>query len=416
MAIVAGALKSATVGNRSEIFAEAELLDAAVSEFGSDLETYIQTTEKLTGIPYLWNTYNVAILPYSYAYGGMENVCLTFLNAALLVGDRSLVDVAAHEIAHSWSGNDATNATWVDFWLNEGFTMYLERLILGATVDEEYRKFQIMLGYLDLVQTVDFLKDEPTSYSTLQPDTVDTDPDDAFSIIPYEKGCLFVYFLEQIVGGIQPMCDWLNKLYRKYEFKAYTTEDLKASFLEHFSSSISQDKLAQIDWDHWLNAPGLPKWDPTETLRTSLGDASIALANKWIAAADDASLVTASKDDIASFKPAQIMYFIDTLSTAPKQLSVATFQKLEDTYNLFGSNNPEIAYRVLTLALKNKVPSVVPSVVAFVAKHGRGRYAKPVYTAFRAAHADLAKSTYAQYRLTYQAVIRNALDVIVNGN
>jgi len=417
MAIVAGNLASERVGKRSEIFAEPELLPAAVAEFGSDLENYIQITEKLTGIPYLWKTYNVAMMPYSYAYGGMENVCLTFLNAALLVGDKSLVDVAAHEIAHSWSGNDATNATWIDFWLNEGFTMYLERLILGATVGEEYRKFQIMLGYLDLVQTVDFLKDEPASFASLQPDTVGTDPDDAFSIVPYEKGCLFVYYLEQVVGGKEKMCAWLNKLYRKYEFSSYTTEDLKTSFLEHFKAhGVSQEKLDTIDWHHWINEPGLPKWDPTEALRTSLGDASIALANRWISASLDPSLITASPQDIAHFKPAQIMYFIDTLSTAPKQLSAATIEKLDKTYNLFASNNPEIAYRILTLALKANVPSVFEHVKSFVAKQGRGRYAKPVYAAFKAANAELARNTYAKHRLTYQAVVRNALDNIVNGN
>jgi leukotriene-A4 hydrolase len=414
IAIVAGNMKSEKVSERSEIFAEPELLPAAVKEFGDELENYIQITEKLTGIPYLWKTYNVAILPYSYAYGGMENVCLTFLNASLLVGDKSLVDVAAHEIAHSWSGNDATNATWVDFWLNEGFTMYLERLILGATVDEEYRKFQIMLGYLDLVQTVDFLKDDPPSFASLQPQTVDTDPDDAFSIVPYEKGCLFVYFLEQLVGGKEAMCGWLNKLYLKYQFSTYTTADLKNSFLEYFSANgVSAEKLASIDWNHWINEPGLPNWDPTDALKTSLGDASIALANRWIAAADDPSLINASIDDIASFKPAQIMYFVDTLSTASKQLSPSTFQKLEDTYHLFTSNNPEIAYRILTLALKNNVPSVLQPAIKFVAKQGRGRYAKPVYAAFRKAHPEVCKSTYAQYRATYQAVVRTALDNIV---
>jgi len=414
IAIVAGNLEAAKVSERSEIFAEPELLPAAVREFGDELERYIQITEKLTGIEYLWKTYNVAILPYSYAYGGMENVCLTFLNAALLVGDKSLVDVAAHEIAHSWSGNDATNATWLDFWLNEGFTMYLERLILGATVDEEYRKFQIMLGYLDLVQTVDFLKDDPPSYASLQPETTNTDPDDAFSIVPYEKGCLFVYFLELVVGGKEAMCGWLNVLYKKYQFSTYTTADLKASFLEYFTAAgVSQQKLNEIDWNHWINEPGLPKWDPTEALKTSLGDASIALANRWIEAAADPTKITPSHEDIAAFKPAQTMYFIDTLSTAKTQLSPATMQKLEDTYHLFGSNNPEIAYRILTLALKINVPSVVQPVIDFVAKQGRGRYAKTVYSAFFKTHPQQCRDTYKLYRASYQAVVRNGLDGIV---
>lgn len=420
MAIVAGNLVGKKVGARSEIFAEPELLPSAVAEFGHWLEKYIDIAEELVDILYPWVTYNVAILPPSYAYGGMENVCLTFLNASLIVGDQSLVDVAAHEIAHSWSGNFATNATWKDFWLNEGFTMYIERLILGTTDGEDYRKFQLLLGYMDLVQTIEFLKDEPPSYSSLQPDTVDTDPDDAFSIVPYEKGCLFVYFLEQVVGGAKQMCKFLCYLYNQYEAASFSTQDLKDHMYKFFTSKegafLDKKKLDAVDWDHWLNEPGLPKWDPTEMLATSYSQNAIALANKWIDAHDDHKKISPapSSADIKDFKPSQIMFLIDCLSTSSKPLSPTTLQHLEDSYHLFSSNNPEIAYRVLTLALKTGVPSVIPHAVAFLAKQGRGRYVKPVYSALRKAHPDLAKQTYAKHRLTYQAVVRNALDSIVN--
>ena len=47
--------------------------------------------------------------------------------------DRENVDVIAHELAHSWSGNLVTNASWEHFWLNEGWTTYLERRVCAPT-------------------------------------------------------------------------------------------------------------------------------------------------------------------------------------------------------------------------------------------------------------------------------------------
>lgn len=153
--------------------------------------------ESLTRI--FGDNYDLLILPGAFPYGGMENPCLTFLSSSLIAGDRSLADVVVHEISHSWCGNLVTNSSWSDFWLNEGFTMYLERRILGELEGEPYRHLHALVGYGELVKTVNDLKDHP-EYTKLRPNLVGEDPDDSFSRIPYEKGFLFLFYLETQVG------------------------------------------------------------------------------------------------------------------------------------------------------------------------------------------------------------------------
>lgn len=139
IAIGAGAIKSKIIGPRSAVWCEDQVLDAAAYEFG-ETESFIATAEDLVG-PYVWEKYDILLLPPSFPYGGMENPCLTFLTPSLLCGDRSLVDVVAHEISHSWTGNLVSCCSWEHFWLNEGFTMFLERKILARLHGEEWRQF-----------------------------------------------------------------------------------------------------------------------------------------------------------------------------------------------------------------------------------------------------------------------------------
>jgi leukotriene-A4 hydrolase len=112
-------IADAPIGPRSTLYTEPAFLDACQYEFKADTESFISIAEKLI-IPYEWSTYDVLVLPKSFPYGGMENPNLTTVTPTLIAGDRSNVDVVAHEASHSWSGNLVTNATWEDFWLNEG--------------------------------------------------------------------------------------------------------------------------------------------------------------------------------------------------------------------------------------------------------------------------------------------------------
>src|SRR6185436_14049891 len=128
IALAAGDLAFRSLGPRSGVYAEPSVVDAAAFEF-ADTEPMIHAVEELYG-PYRWGRYDLLVLPPSFPFGGMENPRLTFATPTILSGDRSLVNLVAHELAHSWSGNLVTNATWNDFWLNEGFTVYFERRIM----------------------------------------------------------------------------------------------------------------------------------------------------------------------------------------------------------------------------------------------------------------------------------------------
>ena len=145
VAIAGGALESRVIGPRSRVWCEAEMVEAAAYEF-AETEQFIKTGEDLLG-PYVWGQYDLLVLPPSFPYGGMENPCLTFVTPTLLAGDRSLANVVAHEIAHSWTGNLVTNSTWEHFWLNEGHTVFIERKIIGRMYGQPQLEFQAIGGW-----------------------------------------------------------------------------------------------------------------------------------------------------------------------------------------------------------------------------------------------------------------------------
>jgi leukotriene-A4 hydrolase len=405
IAIVAGALKKASIGPRSSVWTEAEWLDRAVYEFCSDTEEFIKAGEKLTGIPYTWGLYDVVVLPSAFPFGGMENPQLTFLSSSLLAGDRSLTNVVAHEIAHSWAGNWVSNSNWNDFWLNEGFCVYLERLILGEVFkSQEYRFFEMSIGYQDLRKTVADIGPDH-EYTKLRPNLSGVDPDDAFSKIPYEKGSLFLFFLETKVGGSAAMLEWLHQYYVKYEGKSVNTETFKEEFLGWFSSRSNPQALASIDWESWLYKPGLPAFDPSEHLINSYGSACATLAEKWIKNGGAGT----TPDDLKNFKSKQVMYFLDLIFAATP-LSHELIDKLNNTYGLMASGNVEIAYRFFMTSLKSGLKTVFESVADFLSKHGRGLYVRPLYRALAELDRDYAYSVFKQNRSRYHGIIRNAFD------
>lgn len=407
IAIVAGDLKKAAIGPRSSVWTEGEWLERAVYEFSDDTELFIQAGEKLTGIPYTWGLYDVVVLPSAFPFGGMENPQLTFLSSSLLAGDRSLTNVVAHEIAHSWAGNWVSNSNWNDFWLNEGFCVYLERLILGEVFKtQEYRFFEMSIGYQDLKKTVADIG-PAHEYTKLRPDLTGVDPDDAFSKVPYEKGSLFLFYLETQVGGSAAMLEWLHQYYTKFEGKSINTEIFKEEFINFFTAKggDAAKNLANIDWEEWLYKPGLPTFDPTTALANSFGAACAALADKWIHHAGEGT----TPDDLKAFRSKQVMYFLD-LVFAATPLSHELIEKLNNTYGLMASGNVEIAYRFFMTSLKSGVKTVFDSVADFLSKHGRGLYVRPLYRALAELDREYAYSVFKQNRSRYHGIIRNAFD------
>jgi leukotriene-A4 hydrolase len=370
IALVAGALKRDKIGPRSNVYCEEELLQAAKHEF-VDTETYLKAGEKICGFPYVWNTYDILLLPGAFPYGGMENPNLTFISSSLITGDRSLMSVVAHEITHSWAGNLVTNANWKDFWLNEGFTMYIERLILGEVYGEDYRHFHAMLGYGELVKTCSDLADIP-EYTKLQPNLEGVDPDDAFSRIPYEKGFLLLLYFESLVGGKDKMIEWIQIYFKDFAYKSVTTEEMKKHFMNHFGASVKQDWDAI--WDHWLNGVGLPNWNPTSYLDQKLNQKCDALTAIW----KEKNGEGATSNDL-NWDANQTMVVLDNLLNNAVPMKHDILQKMDDLYHLSTSNNVEVAFRWFMLNLRSNKIDIMPQLEQFLSQHGRGVYVKPLY-------------------------------------
>ena len=257
IALAAGKVESRRIGPRSRVWSEKEYVDGAALDF-ADTEEMLRTAEDLCG-PYVWGIYDILVLPPSFPFGGMENPCLTFATPTLLSGDGSNADVIAHEIAHSWTGNLVTNSNFEHFWLNEGFTVFTERKIVGRMRGEKARHFSAILRWKELEECVGNLFGPTHPYTVLVPKLAGVDPDDAFSVVPYEKGSTFLWYLEDTVGGAGQFEPFLRAYYKKFSHRSIDSEAFKAYFLEYFASN---EAVKAIDWDTWFNAPGMPPYKP----------------------------------------------------------------------------------------------------------------------------------------------------------
>lgn len=220
MAIAAGDYQFQSISDRAGIYAEPESLAEAAKEF-SDLENMIQAAENLFG-PYTWEQYDLLVLPPSFPFGGMENPRLTFLTPSIIVGDQSLTSLVAHELAHSWSGNLVTNATWNDFWLNEGFTVYFERRIMEALYGKDFSDMLSVIGYGDLKEDLQDIGPENAD-TWLKLDLADRNPDDGLTNVAYEKGYFFLLHVEAVVGRAA-FDRFLKNYFKTFAFKSVNTD------------------------------------------------------------------------------------------------------------------------------------------------------------------------------------------------
>ncbi|MGN6107110.1 MAG: M1 family aminopeptidase/hydrolase [Kofleriaceae bacterium] len=248
-AFAVGDLVARDLSHRSRVWAEPAMLERAAFEFAG-VEEMIGAAEALFG-PYDWERFDILAMPPSFPYGGMENPRLTFLTPTLIAGDRSLVNVLAHELAHSWTGNLVTNANAEHFWLNEGFTVYAERRIVEALQGEEVAALPIALGRRALDEAVARFERTP-ALTRLRTQLAGIDPDDAFSQVPYQKGYLLLRTLEEAVGRAR-FDRWLRSYLDAFRFGAITTDD----FVAHFERELP-GVLAQVDAARWIDGEGVP--------------------------------------------------------------------------------------------------------------------------------------------------------------
>ncbi|CAN0008550.1 unnamed protein product, partial [Discosporangium mesarthrocarpum] len=288
---------------RCRIWAEGGVVDSAAHDF-SQTEEFLKAAEEMVG-PYEWSRYDVLCLPPSFPYGGMENPCLTFVTPTLLAGDRSLAFVVAHEISHSWTGNLITNRTWEHFWLNEGWTMWLERNIIVActpsppplasqvTANPHYYDFSAQKGWKDLQDDVErFQSMGAESLTALVPDLEGIDPDDAFSTVPYEKGFTLLNELQRRVGK-KEFHGFARAYIAKFRMGIIDSSSFRDFFLQHFKASTS--KLKDFNWQAWFEDPGMPPITPK--FDDTLCVASWRLADAWLV-----SDKTPAKTEAETFK------------------------------------------------------------------------------------------------------------------
>lgn len=425
VALASGDIHSLPIGPRSAIYSEQPGLQACQWEFERDMENFIQIGEKLI-FPYEWERYDALVLPLSFPYGGMENPNITFATPTLISGDRSQVRVMAHELAHSWSGNLVTNCSWEHFWLNEGWTVYLERRILaglatqeavkaGKTVEqakaygEQVRHFSAIIGWSALEATVTQMKPEFTSL--IWDLKGGKDPDDAFSRIPYEKGFNFLYFLETKFG-LEDFDGFIKHYFGKYRYKSLDSYQFLDTVEEYFVPLGKSDVIEGIDWNQWLFTPGLP---PVPGFDTTLADACYNLANAWVEYVNGGSSVPTT--DIGVFEPDQHSLFLETLAGKLKAVDrqkaesgIATFIK---TYPYYVTNqNGEILSNwnelIITHGNLSQTNEHVVRYAKWLGTVGRMKFVRPGYKLL-SSHVghDFAVGVFKQYESKYHPICRS---------
>jgi leukotriene A-4 hydrolase/aminopeptidase len=400
LALAVGDIAFRKIGPRTGVYAEPSVVDKAALEF-SDLEAMVKACEKLYG-PYRWERYDVLVMPPSFPFGGMENPRLTFFSPTILAGDKSLVSVAAHELAHSWSGNLVTNATWRDFWLNEGFTVYLERRIMEEVYGKARADAEAVLGKRNLMKE---LADLPKPDQVLHIDLTGRSPDAGLTDVPYEKGALFLKHLEAIYGR-EKFDAFLNGYFAKFAFQSITTATF-AKYLEENLLKGDPAKVAKANVKEWLYEPGIPAAAPAPTAE--------ALKNvEGLATAYLAKSISAVKLPGRVWSTQQWLHFLDAL---PADLGKDRMAELDAAFALTKSGNSEITFQWLLLAVKNRYEPAYPRLESFLTEQGRRKFLKPLYEelAKTSEGKKRAEAIYDKARLTYHPASVETVDAILKG-
>ena len=387
------------IGENTGVWAEPSVVDKAANEF-VEVDQMIAAAEKLYG-PYRWGRYDILVLPPSFPFGGMENPRLTFATPTVLAGDRSLVSLVAHELAHSWSGNLVTNATWDDFWLNEGFTTYIESRLMEELRGKPYADMLRQLGRQNLEATVADLG--PTSPDTrLHLDLTGRDPDAGMTDIAYEKGAAFLQTVESVVGR-EKLDAFLRTYFDNHAFKPMTSEQ----FVQYLNQNLlaGDESLAnRVRVNEWINQPGVP--DNVPPVRAEAFD----VVDRAVAAFRAGTLPT--KDHTAKWSTHEWLHFLRAL---PDTMSNAQLQALDAEFKFTQSGNSEILFQWLRTAIRNRYEPAFPALERFLTSQGRRKFLAPLYTDLAATDwgRPLALRIYERARPTYHSVAVGTIDGIL---
>ena len=398
IAIGVGDLQFKAMSHQTGIYAESYILDAAVAEF-DDTQAMIDKAEEMYG-KYRWGRYDLLMLPPSFPFGGMENPRLSFITPTVVAGDKSLVNLIAHELAHSWSGNLVTNESWRDLWLNEGFTSYVENRIMEAVFGTERAVMEQALGAQDLNAE---LKELDAGDTKLYIDLKGRDPDDAFSGVPYVKGQLFLMYLEDKFGR-ERFDAFVLEYFDSHAFESLGTDNfvkyLKANLTDKYPNIVSDSEI-----NEWIFNAGLPSYAPQPTSN------AFTVIDKQITqlVADE---LTLEQLPTAQWTLHEWLHFINNL---PLDTSLERMASLDNEFNLTKSTNAEITHAWYLLSVRAGYKEVYPAMAKYLKSIGRRKLIVPLYKelAKNAESKAWAVEVYKQARPGYHGLAQGTVDGVL---
>lgn len=400
LALAVGDLDFRAMGPRTGVYAEPSVVEKAAWEFAGT-EKMMAATERLYG-PYRWRRYDLIILPPSFPFGGMENPRLTFLTPTVLAGDRSLVSLVAHELAHSWSGNLVTNANWNDFWLNEGFTTYLENRIMEEVYGKEYADMLAAISFQDWQTKLENLGADSAA-SHLRWNLAGRDPDEGMNDIAYDKGAYFLRLMEHAFGR-EKWDAFLRGYFETFAFQTMTTD----KFLDYLRRELVKgdaDLETKLQIAEWIDGPGVPanvvrvQSAAFQKVETQLQD--------WMAGKAAANL------DTANWTTHHWLHFLRNL---PDSLANKKILELDAAFEFTKTSNSEILFEWLLQSIKNHYEPAYPALEQFLMGIGRRKFLEPLYEELAKLPEGLAraKEIYSKARPTYHSLSVNTVDEILN--
>ena len=398
IAIGVGDLQFKAMSHQTGIYAESYILDAAVAEF-DDTQAMIDKAEEMYG-KYRWGRYDLLMLPPSFPFGGMENPRLSFITPTVVAGDKSLVNLIAHELAHSWSGNLVTNESWRDLWLNEGFTSYVENRIMEAVFGTDRAVMEQALGAQDLNAEIAELDAGDTQ---LYIDLKGRDPDDAFSGVPYVKGQLFLMFLEEKFGR-ERFDAFVLEYFDSHAFQSLGTDNfvkyLKANLTDKYPNIVSDTEI-----NEWIFNAGLPSYAPQPTSN------AFKVIDKQIKQLVNDEL-TLEQLSTAQWTLHEWLHFINNL---PVDLDHQRMANLDKAFDLTNSNNAEIAHAWYLLSVRADYKEVYPAMAKYLKSIGRRKLIVPLYKelAKNAESKAWAVEVYQQARPGYHGLAQGTVDGVL---
>lgn len=418
VAVAVGDLERREIGPRSSVYAHPALVDAAAAEFAGVTEKYVAAGEALFG-PYVWGRYDILVMPRAFAYGGMENPTLTYLSPTLVVGDGSLTDTVAHEIAHSWFGNLVTNATWAEFFLNEGFTMYAQRRITRAVDGAAITDLETLVGWRLLENEVLVAQGGGDEFSRLRvPISHGVDPDDTYNDVPYEKGfALLCHLCECVIetsyadiyqtedarrAALDP---WLRAYLEEHKFTCASTVDALAHFKRFHPRAFDI-----VAWPDWLDAEGMC---PESYVPPTPAAGPLRIAADVFAARvgdGDAEAVEAIGDAWPAWPTYQRSYFLDALVGSDAPAEPAVLYALGRACGLSETRNAELTMRWALLVLKEALELRDSDVDRHFDLTAKQKFVLPVFRALHAVDAARARETLAKIRKGLDTGVRKKLD------